>query len=255
MLAEHGLTVAAGVLAAGRGQGRRPRDHDHPGQRGPATWPRSPRPCAATTTQTEQQVAAVRKRAARWRPRRAASWPRLDAADRRAGRRCSPTGRAPTSDGDDRQSCSSGCRDAGRGLPRGRARRARSATRSCTPSCGATRCPATGSRGSRCRATTESRRAAVASCAARTCRATSPSPRACSRSSARARTRRGCSPARATRSAPTAGSSCCPADSEAKRLSTAFDSVTLYGHDPDTRARTSTARSARRASRSRRSRT
>ena len=56
--------------------------------------------------------------------------------------------------------------------------------------------------------------------------------RACSRSSARARTRPGCSPARATRSAPTGGSSCCPQDSQATRLSTAFDSVTLYGRDP-----------------------
>jgi methylmalonyl-CoA mutase len=44
------------------------------------------------------------------------------------------------------------------------------------------------------------------------------------------------------------------ADSDAKRLSTAFDSVTLYGRDPDTRP-TSTARSAPPASRSRRSRT
>ena len=55
------------------------------------------------------------------------------------------------------------------------------------------------------------------------------------RSSARARTRPGCSPARATRSAPTAASSYLSADSDAKRLSTAFDSVTLYGRDPDTR--------------------
>ena len=40
----------------------------------------------------------------------------------------------------------------------------------------------------------------------------------------------------------------------AKRLSTAFDSVTLYGNDPD-RGPTSTARSATRASRSPRSTT
>ncbi len=40
----------------------------------------------------------------------------------------------------------------------------------------------------------------------------------------------------------------------ATRLSTAFDSVTLYGRDPDERP-TSTARSAPRASRSRRSTT
>jgi methylmalonyl-CoA mutase len=39
---------------------------------------------------------------------------------------------------------------------------------------------------------------------------------------------------RGTRPAPTAGSSC-SANSEAKRLSTAFDSVTLYGFDPDSR--------------------
>ena len=54
-------------------------------------------------------------------------------------------------------------------------------------------------------------------------------------SSARARTRPGCSRARATRSAPTGASRCLSADSDAKRLSTAFDSVTLYGRDPDTR--------------------
>jgi hypothetical protein len=77
---------------------------------------------------------------------------------------------------------------------------------------------------------------------------TSPSPPASSPSSARARTRRACSPARATPSAPTA----VPLVSEgqpATRLSTAFDSVTLYGRDPDPR-RTSTARSAPPASRS-----
>ena len=74
-----------------------------------------------------------------------------------------------------------------------------------------------------------------ASCAARTCRATSPSPPASSRSSGRARRRPGCSPARATRSAPTSASRCCPSGQPATRLSTAFDSVTLYGRDPDLR--------------------
>ena len=90
------------------------------------------------------------------------------------------------------------------------------------------------SRGSRCPGspTTAS---CCASCARRTCPATSRSPPACSRSSARARTRRGCSPARATRSAPTGGSSCVSQGQPATRLSTAFDSVTLYGRDPDER--------------------
>ena len=74
-----------------------------------------------------------------------------------------------------------------------------------------------------------------ASCAARTCPATSPSPPASSRSSATTRTPRACSPARATRSAPTAASSCSREGQPATRLSTAFDSVTLYGRDPDPR--------------------
>ena len=62
-------------------------------------------------------------------------------------------------------------------------------------------------------------------------------PPAPSRSSARTRTRRACSPAKATRSAPTRASSCCSAGMPAKRLSTAFDSVTLYGNDPRPAAR------------------
>ena len=73
--------------------------------------------------------------------------------------------------------------------------------------------------------------------AARTCPAASRSPPACSRSSARTRTRRACSPAKATRSAPTGASSCSSTGMPAKRLSTAFDSVTLYGNDPDRAAR------------------
>ena len=66
-------------------------------------------------------------------------------------------------------------------------------------------------------------------------RAAFPTPPACSPSSARTRTRRACSPAKATPSAPTGASSCCRAGMPAKRLSTAFDSVTLYGNDPDQR--------------------
>jgi methylmalonyl-CoA mutase len=58
-----------------------------------------------------------------------------------------------------------------------------------------------------------------------------------------ARTRPACSPARATRSAPTRRFKLLSEGMPAKRLSTAFDSVTLYGHDPDLRP-TSTARSA-----------
>jgi methylmalonyl-CoA mutase N-terminal domain/subunit len=42
-------------------------------------------------------------------------------------------------------------------------------------------------------------------------------------------------PAKATRPAPTARFKMLSANSEAKRLSTAFDSVTLYGYDPDRR--------------------
>ena len=88
----------------------------------------------------------------------------------------------------------------------------------------ASRCPASPTTASWC-----------ASGAARTCPATSPSPPASSRSSATARTRPGCSPARATRSAPTAASRSSPHGDDATRLSTAFDSVTLYGRDPDPR--------------------
>ena len=57
-------------------------------------------------------------------------------------------------------------------------------------------------------------------------------PPAPSRSSARTRTRRGCSPARATPSRPTRRFKLLSAGMPAKRLSTAFDSVTLYGNDP-----------------------
>ena len=63
-------------------------------------------------------------------------------------------------------------------------------------------------------------------------RAASRSPPACSRSSATTRTPPACSPARATPSAPTAASTCSRPDMPATRLSTAFDSVTLYGFDP-----------------------
>ncbi len=79
------------------------------------------------------------------------------------------------------------------------------------------------------------RRAGALLASRRTCRASSRSPPGCSRSSATARTRPGCSPARATRSVPTAASSCSREGNPATRLSTAFDSVTLYGRDPDPR--------------------
>jgi methylmalonyl-CoA mutase len=52
-------------------------------------------------------------------------------------------------------------------------------------------------------------------------------------SSARTRTPPGCSRAKAIRPAPTGVSSTVGQNSAAKRLSTAFDSVTLYGQDPD----------------------
>ena len=74
-----------------------------------------------------------------------------------------------------------------------------------------------------------------AGCCSRTCPAVSRTPPACSRSSARTRTRRACSPAKAIRSAPTALQAAVSEGMPAKRLSTAFDSVTLYGNDPDPR--------------------
>ena len=63
------------------------------------------------------------------------------------------------------------------------------------------------------------------------------SPPACSRSSARTRTRRGCSPARATPFRTNRRFHLLADGMPAKRLSTAFDSVTLYGNDPDRAAR------------------
>ena len=81
------------------------------------------------------------------------------------------------------------------------------ATRRSTPLWCGSRCPATGSAGSRCLATPTTA-TSCRSCAARTSPATSRSPPASSRSSATTRTPRGCSPARATRSAPTPGSRC-----------------------------------------------
>jgi isobutyryl-CoA mutase len=44
-----------------------------------------------------------------------------------------------------------------------------------------------------------------------------------------------CLPAKATRHAPTAALKCCPPKARPNGLSTAFDSVTLYGFDPDLR--------------------
>ena len=91
----------------------------------------------------------------------------------------------------------------------------------------------------RCRGSRSPASRTTASCSAssagRTCPVGSRSPRACSPSSARARTRRGCSPARVARRGPTVGSTSSPQDQPATRLSTAFDSVTLYGFDPDER--------------------
>ena len=66
-------------------------------------------------------------------------------------------------------------------------------------------------------------------------RAASRSPPACSRSSARTRTRRACSPARATPFRTNRRFHLLADGMPAKRLSTAFDSVTLYGNDPDRR--------------------
>ena len=117
---------------------------------------------------------------------------------------------------------------------RATSRSSRSATRRSTPRWCGSRCPATGSVGSRCRATPTTA-TSCRSCGGRTSPATSRSPPACSRSSGTTRTPPGCSPARATRSAPTAASRCSREGQPATRLSTAFDSVTLYGRDPDKR--------------------
>ena len=64
------------------------------------------------------------------------------------------------------------------------------------------------------------------------CRANSRTPPASFRSSAKAKIRRACSPAKADRNAPTSAFTTSSQGLPAKRLSTAFDSVTLYGHDP-----------------------
>ncbi len=99
---------------------------------------------------------------------------------------------------------------------------------------GSRRSPATRSRRSPCRG---AKIGAISSgiCRSRTSRASSRTRRASSRSSAVAKIRRGCSRARADPSARTAASTCSAAGQPAARLSTAFDSVTLYGRDPDER--------------------
>ena len=76
------------------------------------------------------------------------------------------------------------------------------------------------------------RASCCASCARRTCRATSRSPPGCSRSSAKARTRRGCSPGEGDPFRTNRRFKLLSEGSPATRLSTAFDSVTLYGRDP-----------------------
>ncbi len=63
----------------------------------------------------------------------------------------------------------------------------------------------------------------------------SPTPPGSSPSNAPPRIPSASSPARGRRSAPTAASTILTKDDAAKRLSTAFDSVTLYGEDPDER--------------------
>ena len=76
---------------------------------------------------------------------------------------------------------------------------------------------------------------ACGSCSRRTCLGPTRTPAACSRTGAPARTRRGCSPARG----PRAHQPSLPLSQQgqpAARLSTAFDSVTLYGEDPAERA-------------------
>jgi methylmalonyl-CoA mutase len=87
-----------------------------------------------------------------------------------------------------------------------------------------------------------SRVKSTAGCGGKTCPATSPTPPACSPEA------RGRGPHPHVRRRRRPGPhqrrfKLLSANSDAKRLSTAFDSVTLYGYDPD-RGRTSTARSA-----------
>ena len=232
-LASTGLLVADGVLPAGH---RRAMSTRAAARRSPptgrATSPRSPPRSAATTTRPSARPS--RRAAARPSSSAPASCARRPTTPGRAAppsssrrpssRRCTPrrrrlldelgaTAERPT------PATSWSCASATRNCARAHLRR--------------TRCRATGSRGWRCPAR---RRTAscCGSCGPRTCPATSRSPPACSPSSARARTRPGCSPARATRSAPTAASTSSPRQ-PATRLSTAFDSVTLYGRDPDAR--------------------
>ncbi len=73
------------------------------------------------------------------------------------------------------------------------------------------------------------------SCSPRTCRAPIRTPAASIPTAARTRTRRACSRARGCRSAPTGASTTWRDGQPATRLSTAFDSTTLYGEDPDER--------------------
>ena len=95
--------------------------------------------------------------------------------------------------------------------------------------------PAPGSARCRCRRVRGRRRAPALPDEGKPARLIPVHRRACSRSSARARTRPACSPARAMRSGPTSASTGCPKACRRTRLSTAFDSVTLYGSDPDPR--------------------
>ena len=89
-------------------------------------------------------------------------------------------------------------------------------------------------RSSPCRSLQRLGRDAALPAQRRICRAPIPTPAASIRTAARRRTRRACSPARARRSAPTGASTTSRGGHGAARLSTAFDSTTLYGEDPDT---------------------
>ena len=164
----------------------------------------------------EARPPAARGGARAIRPPSRCCWPRPTTSSTRAAARCWRCGRRSSTPTPARNtSCACATR--------------RSARRWLRP-----RSPAPASPRCRCRAGATTARS-CRGCCARTCPAASPIPPASSPSSARARIRRGCSPAKAIRSAPTPASSSSPRTADAKRLSTAFDSVTLYGFDPDER--------------------
>ena len=214
-------------------------DADRAAARARATSPRSPRPCAATSSAARAQATLARERAAAARqPTRMLQGgkptsaptpptPSIDLADEREARARRATRSKLLEMWPDMQQGLRGRRvrreDPRQGDPH-RARRTRSLSGTQDPQ-------------GRAAALRGRRRDPAAGCCWRTCRAASRTPPACSRSSARTRTRRACSPARATPFRTNRRFKLLSDGMPAKRLSTAFDSVTLYGNDPDRAAR------------------